>query len=146
MKSSYCQTAPLETTLARPPKLTVFFDGACPLCSREIAYYCQRRGADTIAWVDVNSPTFDARSNGLSRNAALAQLYVQHDNGSLLSGVAAFRAIWAHLPGLRWLYQLTSPPGMERLLESAYRVFLKLRVGVTINHRFKLRPRRLPRE
>ncbi len=30
----------------------VFFDGACPLCAREIEFYQKQEGASGIAWVD----------------------------------------------------------------------------------------------
>ena len=32
----------------------VFYDGACPLCIREIAFYKRRKGADGVTWVDVS--------------------------------------------------------------------------------------------
>lgn len=41
-------------------KLTVYYDGACPLCRREIEFYRRRRGADAIEWVD--AAVGDARS------------------------------------------------------------------------------------
>lgn len=29
---------------------TVFYDGSCPLCSREIAHYRRLRGAESLKW------------------------------------------------------------------------------------------------
>jgi len=35
------------------PALTVYFDGACPLCRREIAHYRSRDRAARIAFLDI---------------------------------------------------------------------------------------------
>ena len=34
-------------------RLTVFYDGGCAVCSREIGFYQRLRGADQFYWVDV---------------------------------------------------------------------------------------------
>lgn len=39
----------------RPMRLSVFYDGDCPLCQREIAFYRRRSGAERIRWIDVAS-------------------------------------------------------------------------------------------
>ncbi|MEC8852758.1 MAG: DCC1-like thiol-disulfide oxidoreductase family protein, partial [Pseudomonadota bacterium] len=33
--------------------LTIFYDGGCPLCAREIAFYRRRAGAGRLDWIDV---------------------------------------------------------------------------------------------
>lgn len=39
--------------VAKAPACTVYYDGACPLCQREISFYRQRKGAEAVRWVDV---------------------------------------------------------------------------------------------
>ena len=75
-------------------RCTVYFDGACPLCSREIATYQKQRGSDTIDWVDASSCTADVLGAGLDRGTAMAKLNVRDANGKLISGAAAFLFIW----------------------------------------------------
>ncbi len=108
-------------------KLTVFYDGACPLCGREIAFYQRRRGAEELAWVDVSASPKDEVAPGLSKEAALARFHVQSTDGSLASGGAAFAQLWASLPGFRLLGRFLQAPPLAWLLERGYRFFLRIR-------------------
>lgn len=109
------------------PVLTVFYDGACPLCLREIKFYRCRRGADAVAWRDVSQGDTEQILPGLSRCDALRRFHVQTSEGVLVSGAAAFAALWRVLPAFRWLGQIASAPLVLWFLEHAYRVFLKVR-------------------
>jgi ubiquinone biosynthesis monooxygenase Coq7 len=106
---------------------TVYFDGACPLCRREIAHYRSRAGAESISWVDVATVEAAALGENLDRDAALARLHVRDADGRLVSGAAAFAAIWRRLPAYAWLGRLASPPPVQWLLEGGYRGFLAVR-------------------
>ena len=84
--------------------LTVLYDGACPLCRREIAHVkglAERQGDSGLCFVDISHPTeADARS-AAERAALLARFHVQRADGSRLDGAAAFVAMWRRLPGWR---------------------------------------------
>jgi len=104
--------------------LQVYYDGGCPVCSREIAFYKARPGADGFAWVDVSR---DEPGPGLTRDAALARLHVRRADGTLLSGAAAFAEMWQAMPGFTWLGRFVALPPMRGLAEFAYRGFLTVR-------------------
>ena len=108
------------------PKLSVYFDGSCPLCSVEIAHYAGQRGGDALDFVDVSDPR-SGLGCGLGRDDALKRFHVRLGDGRVLSGAAAFVVIWETLPGWRWAARIARLPGVMPALEVAYRIFLPLR-------------------
>ena len=82
--------------------LTVYYDGACPLCRAEIGHYRRCRGAERIAFVDV-APDGAPLGPDLDRAAARARFHVRDADGRLRSGAAGFARLWSALPGWRWL-------------------------------------------
>ena len=110
-------------------QLTVLFDGACPLCRREISVYQGLRPINPttkLAFADV-SLAHTALPPGGNRAAYLKRFHVQLADGSVRSGAAAFVALWAVLPGWRWLAKAARLPGATPLMELAYRAFLTVR-------------------
>lgn len=116
-------SARTERHLWSMPKLTVFHDGACPLCAREIALMrrLDRRGA--IAFVDVADP---GASCPIDRHAALARFHAIED-GRLLSGAAAFAAMWRAIPVLRPLGLAARNATVLKFLDRLYNRFLTVR-------------------
>ncbi len=109
------------------PVLTVYYDGACPVCSREIALYRRQPGAEACAWVDASSCEREALGPDLDASSALARMHVRRADGSLVGGANAFIAIWQSLPRTRLLGRVAAIPPIPWLLEGGYRLFLKLR-------------------
>ena len=110
---------------------TVYYDGACPLCSREIATYRRLEGAEGLRWVDISTASAQELGGDLSREQALSRFHVRDEQGRLVSGAAGFVAIWRRLPGLRWLAWVAARPPVSWLLEPAYRGFLRIRPFIT---------------
>ena len=120
--------APL--VLANPPPaalLTVYFDGACPVCRREIAVYQQQPGADACQWIDAAHCPADALGPGLDRATALQRFHVRLADGRLVQGAAGFAALWSAMPGWRWLGRLAQTWPLRPALALGYAVFLRLR-------------------
>jgi predicted DCC family thiol-disulfide oxidoreductase YuxK len=104
--------------------LVVWHDGGCPLCRREIALMrrLDRRGA--IRFVDAADPrTTDCP---LDRRALLARFHAR-EGDRLLSGAAAFAAMWRAIPLLRPLGLAARNPVLLGLLERFYLFFLRVR-------------------
>ncbi len=105
-------------------EVIVWFDGGCPLCRREIAVMRRLDRAGAIQFLDVASP--DEGSCPLDRAELLARFHAMED-GRLVSGAAAFAAMWRAIPPLRPLGLLARNPFVLRVLEAGYRTFLRVR-------------------
>lgn len=111
-------------------KLTVYFDGSCPLCRAEIGHYQRQCGAEQIDFVDVSDAGVPLAAE-LDRRAAMARFHVRESDGRLYSGADAFRRIWERLPSWRWAAAVARVPGVTPVLELAYRGFLPIRPGLS---------------
>ena len=109
-----------------PPPLTVLYDGACPLCRREIGVYRGLRPNTPVCFADVSDIALPLPS-GTTREQLLARFHVRGRDGRLLSGAQAFLALWAVLPGWRWLALAGRVPGAAWTMERLYRFFLRWR-------------------
>ena len=106
----------------------VYYDGGCPVCSREIALY-QRLSdgaADRPAFENISADD-TVLPDGVSRQEALARFHVRLGSGEIVSGAAAFIALWRATPRFRLLGRMASIPPLPWLLEKAYLGFLKVR-------------------
>jgi len=112
---------------AQPARPVVFFDGACPLCRREIAHYRRVDRTGRVRWIDAASDTGALAVYGLSREQAMAELHVQDGAGRWHRGIDAFVVIWSRLPAYRWLARVASVPGLHQVLSFAYRHFARWR-------------------
>ena len=110
------------------PDLTIYYDGSCPLCRREIGLYRGLSSTVRLNWVDVSAGS--SLGEGLSCKAAMRRFHVRDQSGRLLSGGAAFSRLWRALPGWRVLGWCFACPPMSWGLELAYRAFLPLRPGL----------------
>jgi predicted DCC family thiol-disulfide oxidoreductase YuxK len=95
---------------------TVIYNGECPVCSREIAVY-RARAEGPVRFVDLNA--CDMGRFGLTPDAAARRLHVVED-GRLLAGVEAFRALWRVTPGFRWLAVAVGLPGVRQAAGAVY--------------------------
>ena len=115
------------TANSNETRLTVFYDGSCPLCRREIGFYRKRDGAESIEWFDLCESNADPVEGRLSRDAALRRFHVLGSDGTLASGAKGFAMLWSELPGFAPIGRLAGYPVIRDILELVYRLFLKVR-------------------
>lgn len=106
------------------PRVKVWFDGACPLCQREIALMRRLDRDDAINFVDVSEGADP--SCPIDRGELLARFHAE-ENGKVLSGAAAFAAMWRAIPILRPLGLIARNGVVLAVLERLYRAFLRVR-------------------
>ena len=107
-------------------ELTVYYDGACPLCRAEIGHYRGCEGGESLNFVDVGKDDAGLGPD-LDRAAARRRFHVRDADGRLRSGAAAFARLWLALPRWRWLGRIAGFPPVLPLAEIAYRLTLRLR-------------------
>lgn len=106
----------------------IYYDGGCPICSREIALYqrlsegvTDRPAFENIAAANAVLP------DGVSLSDAMARLHVRLGSGEVVSGAPAFIAMWRATPRFRLLGKVASIQPLPWLLERAYLGFLRVR-------------------
>ena len=111
-------------------KLTLFYDGACPLCQAEILFLSGRNQTGLLDFVDINSKAYDPLKVGVSCEEALAAMYGQYADGTLINGVTVFPEAYrrAELPTLAWIFSRKS---MQPILKIGYRFFASNRHAIS---------------
>jgi predicted DCC family thiol-disulfide oxidoreductase YuxK len=115
-------------------KVQVFFDGACPICSREVKHYRARDRHGRIEWIDIANPAFHAPAYGLDPARVQQMMHARLSDGRVVTEVRAFVKIWEVLPPglvttpLRWLLKI---PGMIAVANVFYRLFARNRYRLT---------------
>lgn len=114
--------------------VTVWFDGGCPLCRREIAMMrrLDRRGA--IRFVDLDparscplTQPLGSTSDTLPDRAVLLARFHAEEDGQIHDGAAAFAAMWRAIPLLRPLGLAARNRVVLAVLEWSYDHFLRVR-------------------
>jgi predicted DCC family thiol-disulfide oxidoreductase YuxK len=108
----------------------VFFDGDCPLCTKEVAFVRRLDRRARVRFTDIAATGFDASVAGVSQDDLMARIHARLPDGSLVEGVEVFRRIYA-AAGLGPLVALTRIPGVSHLLDASYRWFARNRLRLT---------------
>ncbi|MEM7765910.1 MAG: DUF393 domain-containing protein [Pseudomonadota bacterium] len=106
--------------------VTVWYDGACPLCVREIGFLRRLDRRGRLVFVDV-APPDAAPSCPIDRGELLARFHAQEAGNPVVSGAAAFATVYRQIPALAPLGYLLAIPPIRWLADRAYRQFLKIR-------------------
>lgn len=104
--------------------ITVFYDGKCGLCRREIKHYKHIAAHGIFDWVDITQTPLPFTSRGYAVQDGLKVLHVEDDTGEMQLGVKAFAVIWRKLPRA-WplLAHLLNVPLILPLAEATYSRF-----------------------
>jgi predicted DCC family thiol-disulfide oxidoreductase YuxK len=113
------------------PPITVFFDGHCPVCRREVAAYRRLVPAAPIVWRDIAHAAPTPERDGFDLAAALALLHVRDADGHLRISLDAHLCLWQHLPGWRLLVNpLRRSVRLRNAVDALYRLFTRYRPGL----------------
>jgi predicted DCC family thiol-disulfide oxidoreductase YuxK len=113
------------------PSLTLLYDGACPLCLREVTFLKRRDLQGRLAFVDIDRHAYDpAQWGGISYRDAMARIHAIRADGEILKDVAVFREAYRCV-GLGWIYAPTEWPLIGRLIDRIYALWASQRLRMT---------------
>ena len=104
-------------------KDTLYYDGACPLCSAEIDRLCKFAG-DRLVVRDIHA--LDEHGNLPDRQRLLARLHLRTADGEWLTGLRANIRAWEHTPS-----RLDPIVGAMELLIKSERYLYAVTLGET---------------
>lgn len=105
------------------PKVTVWYDNDCPLCVREIRLMRRLDRRHSIDFVSIQGATGCPMSN----DELMQRFHAQERGEPIVSGAAAFAAMWRAIPVLRPIGLLARFRPILWMLERIYRGFLIIR-------------------
>ena len=111
-------------------EIEVFFDGDCPLCTREIDLLRRLDRGERIGFLDIAAAGFDVGPVGVPYNTLMDRIHGRLPDGRLVEGVEVFRRLYSAV-GLGWLVAPTRLPGIAHALDWAYSTFAKHRLRLT---------------
>lgn len=142
-----------------PPQATLFYDGGCPLCAKEIDHYRRLDSERRVSWLDIHATPAHLEPHGVAPADALARIHAVDRDGKMQAprrapnpcprrrssrqtasralvplqvGVPAFLAVWSALP-----YWWVLPPIMRAvpmgvpIASAAYTAWARHRLRIT---------------
>ncbi len=109
-------------------KITVFYDGSCPLCTREIARWRHAPFACDIEWLDITDNDRELLRRGIDPGKAMLELHTQTDSGEIYTSVESYALLLSQLPRWYLLGRFMSLPIIKPLLTHSYNGLTRLRL------------------
>ena len=107
--------------------ITVFYDGKCGLCSKEINHYRKIAPSNIFNWQDITESADELNQEGITLAEGLRLLHAKDNSGQIHVGVDAFILIWKQLKRWRMLAFLVGLPIIRHITNAAYRIFANWR-------------------
>jgi predicted DCC family thiol-disulfide oxidoreductase YuxK len=106
----------------------VLFDGSCPMCSREIAYYRRQAASEKLLWIDISREPDTESRFGVSHSDAMQRFHLRDSAGKWQTGAWAFAELWSHFPGWRILSGILRRGRLLPLTDRVYDRFARWRL------------------
>ncbi len=110
--------------------LTVYFDGACSLCRRQILSLSGQDTHQRLQFQDITDSRFHAEDHGLDISALQKTLHVQDRQRRVACGVDAFVWIWWAI-GKRRQAVIFRFPGVNFVARQMYKIVARWRYWIS---------------
>jgi|TARA_B110000305_G_scaffold218632_1_gene258911 predicted DCC family thiol-disulfide oxidoreductase YuxK len=107
-------------------ELILFFDGRCPLCTKEITLLQRYDKNAKIQFEDINSTSFETRFPFINLQEARDVLHGQLLDGTIIRGMDVTFMAWDLVKHHRWL-KLLNLPLVRPLTDWVYQIFARHR-------------------
>ena len=112
-------------------KLTIFFDGGCPLCKREVEFLQSRNQRGYRSFIDINTSDFYLDFKyGITYKQAMERIHALKSDGSIIKDIKVFQEAYT-LIGLGWIYAPTKIPIFSKFIDFIYGIWAKYRLRLT---------------
>lgn len=108
-------------------KLTIFYDGACHLCAREIDHYKKVDTTHKILYLDIAKESFNFSDYDIDKKQMQKYFHIRDKDLKMHTGVDAFYLIWKELEIFSLLQKLYENPLMKTSMKLGYKVFAEIR-------------------
>lgn len=106
-------------------KLTVLYDGNCPLCYKEIVHYKKKDLNDKLICIDIAHADFDINKYGLDLDEVNLKLHAITESGTVYTGIDTFIEIWNRIPGYDLFSRFVSIKALRPVFDLFYITFAK---------------------
>jgi predicted DCC family thiol-disulfide oxidoreductase YuxK len=103
--------------------ISVFFDGKCNLCSKEINYYQRIAPKNTFNWVDITKTPGELDKFEIKLSDGLRLMHVADSRGNIFTGVDAFIIMWKQIKYWKFLGLFVSLPIVKQIANLLYQYF-----------------------
>ena len=108
-------------------KLTVFYDGKCHLCFREIKHYhkldSNKDNNKLLRLIDISASNFNPAMWGLSNMPIEVSIHAIDESGIIYSGVDTFAEIWKRISPYNKLAFILESKKLRPLFNIGYKIF-----------------------
>ena len=112
-------------------KLTIFFDGGCPLCKREVDFLKSRNQSGYLDFIDIDNSDFSLDLKyGITYKQAMERIHALKSDGSVIKDIKVFQEAYS-LIGLGWIYAPTKFPIIDKFIDYIYILWAKYRLKLT---------------
>jgi len=119
--------------MSQSSRLKVYYDGDCPLCSREIDHYARLDAGGAIDFVDIAADPEAGAADGVTCEAAMRRIRAVDADGRSFTSAEVFAEIWRRLPSRfwRWSARLLKLPPVLWLANALYAPFADNRMAIS---------------
>ncbi|MDX2096333.1 MAG: DUF393 domain-containing protein [Leptolyngbyaceae cyanobacterium bins.59] len=113
-------------------KIKLLYDGACPLCLREVNFLQRRDGGrGLVAFVDIAEESYAPEEHGgVDFETAMGRIHAVLPDGTVIKNIEVFRQVYEVL-GMGWVYAITKVPVIGWIADGLYGVWAEYRLPLT---------------